>query len=484
MKIKKPNFKKPNIKFNKKIVTIAIIALVVVALIVAGLFIFVFGGDKEPSLEEIIENRAESYKTDFIDSTHQMKDQASVTKYLVNWAENKGIDVTTDQNNNVIYSFDATEGLESRKPTVILCGYDYSCIESYVNSIVSALTLARDENPHGKYTIIFVSEENGDREAGHKIPKSYLEEANEVFYLANDTASKIASSSAGVTELEFTSDIYKASPGYNKAYKVTIAGLPSQAVTSSSASLPNPIKTLGNLLATFKSKSVLFDLVEFTGGNKNSQTPGEASITIVVSEDATSNVESRLDSAIESFNDKYGEKYPEATYSYEVVAMPYEVIHSDVTESLISLLYTAPNGTYFKDDDKNITAFSSITAIDVVSGTAKINVVCSGYDEEKVNEMIDSFQTICALTDIEYKEVKSYPIYRSTIKGTALGERFKESYFEYKTNTLDTASIEQYTMCSAIAEDYPDLVLTALGVTNKTKDNFAGGFIVHLGKLS
>lgn len=484
MKIKKPNFKKPNIKFNKKIVTIAIIVLVVVALIVAGLFIFVFGGDKEPSLEEIIENRAESYKTDFIDSTHQMKDQASVTKYLVNWAENKGIDVTTDQNNNVIYSFDATEGLESRKPTVILCGYDYSCIESYTNSIVSALTLARDDNPHGKYTIIFVSEENGDREAGHNIPKSYLEEANEVFYLGNDTSSKIASSAAGVTELEFTGDIYTSAPSYNKAYKVTISGLPAQPITSKTVSAPNAIKTLGNLLANFKSKSVLFDLVEFTGGESTSLTPTEASITIVVSEDQSSKVESRLDSAIESFDDKYAEKYPEATYTYEVVDMPYEVIDSDVTESLISLLYTAPNGVYFKDDDKNITAFSCITAIDVVSGSSKINVVCSGYDEEKLNEMMDAYQTICALTDIEYKEVKSYPIYRSTIKGTALGERFKESYFEYKTNTLDTTNMECYTMCSAIAEDYPDMTIAAIGVTDKTKDNFAGGFIVHLGKLN
>lgn len=476
--------KKPNIKLSKKTIAIIIAIIAVVALIVAAVFIFVLGGDDEPSLEEIIENRADSYKTDFIDSTNQMDDQASVTKYLVNWAENKGIDVTTDQHNNVIYSFKATEGLENRKPTVILCGYDYACIESYTNSIVSALTLAKNDNPHGEYSIIFASEENGNKDAGHNIPKSYLEEAAEVFYLGNDTSSKIANASAGAKELKFTSDIYKASPSYNKAYKVTISGLPAQQITSKTVSAPNPIKTLGNLLATFKSKSVLFDLVEFTGGDNTSLTPTEASITIVVSEDQSTKVETRLDSAIESFNDKYDKKYPEATYTYEVVDMPYEVIHSDVTESLISLLYTSPNGVYFKDDDKNITAFSCITSIDVVSGSSTIDVVCSGYDEEKLNEMTDAYQTICALTDISFEETSSYPIYKITEKGTALGEKFKNSYFEYKTNTLDTASIEQYTMCSALAEDYPDMNLVAIGVTNKTKDNFAGGFIVHLGKLS
>ncbi len=470
-------------KNKKKLIAIVAIVLVVVALIVAAISIFDLGGSKEPSLQEVIENRADSYKTDFVDSIQQMNDQASVTKYLVNWAENKGIEVESDYHGNVIYSFDASEGLEDRKPTVILCGYDYSAIESYANSIVSALTLARDDNPHGQYKIIFVSEEMGNKQAGYNIPSSYLEEANEVFYLANDTASKIANASAGIVEYQFTKDIYKISPTYNKAYKVTISGLPANVINSSSVSMPNPIKTLGNLLANFKSKSVLFDLVEFTGGSESAQIPTEASITIVVSEDATSKIESRLDSAIESFMDKYGDKYPEATYSYEVVDMPYQVIDSDVTESLISLLYTAPNSVYFKDDDKNITAYSCITSIDVTEGTSSINVVASGYDEEKLLELGDSYQTICALTDISFEELDSHPIYKISDKGTALAESFKNSYIEYKTNTLDIASMEQYTMCSVLAEEYPDMNLVAIGVTNKTKDNFAGGFIVHLGKL-
>ena len=470
-------------KNKKKLIAIIVAAVVVIALVVAGIFLFVLGGNNQPSLQEVVEDRADSYKADFVDSIPQMDDQESVTKYLLNWAENKGIDAESDYLGNVIYSFEAAEGLEERRPTVILCGYDYSSIESYTNSIVCALTLARDETPHGEYKIIFVSEEMGDKQAGHNIPASYLEGANEVFYLGNDTSSKIVNASAGVVDYKFTKEVSKMSPSYNKAYKITIAGLPASAINSNSVSMPNPIKTLGNLLATFKSKSVLFDLVEFTGGNETSTIPTEASITIVVSEDATSKVETRLDSAIESFIDKYGEKYPEATYTYEVVDMPYEVIDSEITESLISLLYTAPNGVYFKDDDDNITAYSCITSIDVTEGTSSIAVSARGYDEEKLTELGDSFATICALTDIDFEELDAHPIYKINDNGTALAESFKNSYIEYKTNTLDIESMEQYTMCSVLAEEYPDMNLVAIGVTNKTKDNFAGGFIVHLGKL-
>lgn len=469
-------------KNKKKLIAIIVIVLVIIAAVVAGIFFIMNNEDDELSLHETIENRADSYKTDFKDSMQQMVDQESVAKYLVNWAENKGIDVTTDYNNNVIYSFDATEGLEENHPTVILCGYDYASIHSNVNSIICALTTARGDMPHGEYKIIFVSEENGDKTAVDNLPESYFPENAEVIFLGNDTASKIATSTSGSIDYQFTKDLNTALPNYNKAYKITISGLPAETITNRTVNYPNPIKTLGNLLANFKSKSVLFDLVEFTGGSEDSLTPGEASITIVVSQDATEKVETRLDSAIESFMDKNAKKYPEATYTYEVVEMPSSVIDSEDTESLISLLYTAPNGVYYKDDDGNVTTISCINSIDTTAGSAVINVTASGYDEETLDEVSESYFTICALTDIEFEELNSIPIYEISENGKTLAADFTNSYNEYKSNTLNMESMSGYTMCSTLIEKYPDMNLIAIGVTNKTKDNFAGGLMVHMSK--
>ena len=95
-------------KNKKKLIAIIVVVLVIVAAIAAGLFFLLGNNDDELSLHDTIENRADSYKTDFKDSMHQMTDQKSVANYLVNWAENKGIEAKTDKNNNVIYSFDAT----------------------------------------------------------------------------------------------------------------------------------------------------------------------------------------------------------------------------------------------------------------------------------------------------------------------------------------------------------------------------------------
>lgn len=470
-------------KNKKKINAICAVAIALIVLIAVLLYSFFFAGDREPSLGEIVENRVVAYETDFLDSTVQMTSQSTVTKYLVNWAENKGINVKKDKNNNIIYSFDATEGLEDREPVVILCGYDYSCIQSYKNSIVCSLTVAKNDKPHGEYKIIFVSEENGDSSAVDKLSSDYFTENTQVIYLGNDTTSKIANATGAVSEYEFTRDISMVEPSYDKAFKVTISGMPAEKITEKTASYPNPIKQLGNLLATFKSKSVLFELADFNGGSlESAATVTEASMTIVVNEDSKTKVMTRLDNAIESFNDKYSDKYPQATYTYEEVEMPARVFTTDDTESLVSLLYTAPNGKYDNEDESSTdAAFTSIRFISSENQKIKIKFMAGSNSEALLNEITEAYQTICSLTDINYAQTLTKPSYNVNKQGQDLAIKFTESYKKFKTTDLPVEGIPEYSMCSLVSQKYPELPLIAAYVTNKTADNFAGGLIVHLG---
>ena len=126
---------------KKKIIIIICIAIIIICACAAAVYYFFFqSDDNPPTLEETVNNRISAYETDLLDSFASMTNQAAVTRYLVNWAENKGIDVTTDDAGNVIYSIKASEGFESQPPSVVLCGYDYTSMESYKNSIASALT--------------------------------------------------------------------------------------------------------------------------------------------------------------------------------------------------------------------------------------------------------------------------------------------------------------------------------------------------------
>jgi len=81
---------------NKKIIATV---LIVVLLLLIGVLILV-NTDRGPSLQESVNQRVSAYETDIKDSMESFKDKASVTKYLVNWAESKSIDVNTDYYGN------------------------------------------------------------------------------------------------------------------------------------------------------------------------------------------------------------------------------------------------------------------------------------------------------------------------------------------------------------------------------------------------
>ena len=65
-----------------------------------------------------------------------------------------------------------------------------------------------------------------------------------------------------------------------------------------------------------------------------------------------------MDKALDRFYDKYAEQYPEVSYTYEEVEPPKRVLATEDAENIVSLLYTAFNGTYYKDDDGNVIALT------------------------------------------------------------------------------------------------------------------------------
>ncbi len=470
-------------KDKKRLIITGCVALVVIIAMVVGIYFLFIKEDKTPTLQESIDTRVAAYETDLSDSLQSMTDQAAVTKYLVNWAENKGIHVEKDDYNNVIYSVPATEdveGVDGLPPYVILCGYDYSTMPSYVNSIVCALTVAKTDTPHGAFKIIFVSEENGSKTGAEGLSADYFTDDAEVFYLGNVVGSRIAESTGGFSHYVLSKGYSETSPAYNKAYTITISGIPSQKVTSKSVTMPNAIKMLGNLLANFKSNSIVFELVSFTGGTSADSTPDSATMTIVVNDDATAKLQGRLDSAIEKFYDKYQNKYPEAQYTYQVTDVPSAVISNEDTESIVSLLYTALNGVHYKDDNGDVASMTNIGYISIADRAIRIEASAATHSTDLMMEIGEAYRTISALTGVSFTESISYPVFEVNDKGKLLAENFTSSYDAYKKTSLDVKNIPEYTLCSVISQKNGNTALIPLGVTTKTRDNFAGGLAVHM----
>lgn len=466
-------------KNKKKLIAIILIMLLAVAAVATGIY-FATNGEKEPTLKETVEGRITAYETDLRDSLASMTDQKSVAKYLINWAENKGIEVKSDRYNNVVFNLSPTEALESKAPVVIVCGYDYTSMESYISSMVSALTIAKNDQPHGPCKIIFISEEKGSVTSAESLSTQYFPDNAQVFYLADSSSSRVAHMTGGYEQYTLSRGIKHIAPAYNKAYKITISGLPAQNFGSKAAHMPNPIKTLGNQLANFKSTSILFELASFSGGLDSNTIPSEASMTILINEDATAKLEKKLDNAIEKFYDKYQDKYPDVQYTYEVVETPKTVISTEDTESIISLLYTAVNGVHYKDDNGNIASLANIGLITTENRLFRMEAAASSYNPELLAEIAEAYQTTGVLAGVEYKCNSQYEPYSVSENNGTFEADFRSAYNDYKSTALENLNMPDFTPCGIIAKKNANMQMLILGVTERTKDNFTGGIITYL----
>ena len=152
---------------------------------------------------------------------------------------------------------------------------------------------------------------------------------------------------------------------------------------------------------------MIYELGKVSGGSNANTYPKSVSATVVIDEDDTDKFEARMETAIENFNDAYLEDYPEATYTYEEVDLPKQVMTENSLNDIISLLYTLIDGVYYKDDEDNLISISSIGSMKEKDGVYTISATANSLSESVLSEIDNQYQIICGLANANYKKVSS-----------------------------------------------------------------------------
>lgn len=470
------------LKNRKKIILVIAGIVLIIACIVCGVLLINKNKVDEPSLDEVVEDKIAAYSTDLADSLESLDSTDKVASYLLNWAQNKNISAASDENNNVIYTLKASsKELKSVTQTVIACEYDASDMSSYIEPIALCLAVAKNTENHGTFRVIFMPRENGQMTGADSLSAKYLKDDSNVFYVGKSGSSKAAITTGGYQKLVITDKLKRTSPKYDAAYKISISGIPPETPGTKMGQLPNAIKTLGNLLANFKSTSLLFELSSFSGGTSADAIPSSAHMTVVVNAADSEKLIKKLDKAIEKFNSKYAEDYPEISYTYEEVKVPKKVFTKKETENIVSLMYTATNGIYNKDDDGNVTALTNIGKISTKNGKLDIELCLMSTDGELMDELHDTYKTIAGLCDVKLKTEKTYDIYSGGGKTSALLTSFEESFLEYSGDSeMVSESAVETTPLSVFSEKNDSLGMIYLAVTEKTCEKLCGSLITFL----
>lgn len=458
-----------------------IIALIVALCMIGGIVFALTTCNKEEEvdLSAKITKKITAYRTDLEDSASTLTSTDALEKYLCNWAESKGIPYETDDADNVILQVEASEAYIDAAPTVLVCGYDAEHLSNCIDPISVALYVAKNNESTGELTVIFTEDENHEFAGIKELDESYFTDDANVFVLNGGAKNMWSTATAGNSTYTFSSEVEHVEPVGNKAYEISITGLSGGIPDEKIASYPNPIKELGDLLAYFKTNSVIYELESINGGTIGSLYPKSASCVVVIDENDYEKFEKRITTAIETFNDKY-DRYG-ATYSYKEVSVPETVLSTDDMNKLISVLYTLVDGVYERNEDDEIVSITNIGAISCEDDTCTVYASGNSLTDIGMNQLDLSYTTICGLSDLQYEKT-------STQSGWSI-EKPDENPFvqdvsaafkEYSDGTMKYRNNIAVTNCSYIQEMNPDCNLMSISVNYKRIAKYAGTLVTFM----
>ncbi len=341
------------------------------------------------------------------------------TDTVSSWANENEINVDSVSDTYLVLSKKASGELKNVESFTFHTCIDFSSEESSKNSLSTAATvmtaLSSAQN-HGPVRGIFTLVKKGQPIGAAALNSDYLDHDNFIDVTYNkDTVlyNTFAASSdmSAVKELDITS------PTYTKAYKIVFKGVKNQNAYKNRGTYPNPVKTIGDLLASCQTSTVLFELASFNGGLYSDQIPGKVAATIVLHENDVESFTKKFNNSYKKIEEIYEDIDDDTAafeYTMKPVDLPDTVISKEDTENIVSLMYTMINGTYLRNDNDEVEAFSNIGRISTKNGYFKLNISARSLDDQLMDELEAVVKTICGLSDIGYKKISDRDVWTNS----------------------------------------------------------------------
>lgn len=399
---------------------------------------------------------------DLVEKLPLTTDIKAQKEYLIKWANIHNIPVSYDNNNNIIMSKKATEGYEDAKNTIIQCNIGSEDSIKQYQALATSLYLINNVEKHGFIRVIFTSIIDNKFTGAQTISTNYLRADN----LINLTWAKKTSftiGSAGTSEYDFSKELEWIKPTYPNAYEISIKGLNGGSSGITSGRHPNPIKIIGDFLASAKSKGVLIELASFNGGETAGNYPSNATAVLLINDNDKHKFEKWFNSYASKFDNKYNDIEKNYSYTMTPVECPQFVISKEDSTNILSLLYTMINGIYLKSDEGKIIATSNIGTIGTTSGNLDLTICARSLNEDTLKEMSSTFEIICGLNNVSYNVTNQTPIWNENTESPLL-IRLTDLFLNDFDKKISNKTITENTECALFKTRNENLDIISVSV--------------------
>jgi len=430
-------------------------------------------------IKEKIDNKIDAYRTDLLDSQDSLTTNEKIEKHLKNWADSKG--VRNDVDDGIItMNVDSSMIYKDAPQTVLICPYDHTQFENYVEPIALTLYVLKNNEDTGALTAVFVPEEDNRLGKAVGIQKKYIQKDAKVIVLNGSSHGLAAYECGGSSTYRFTSKVKKQTPSHRKAYRIVISGVKSEQTGNRSVGKINPITEINSILASTRNASIDYEISEFEGGEGSTVAPSEARCVITVDADKQERFEGRLEKAKANFEDTLPSEDKDAKFYYREVPLPKRVVSDKDTSKFVSFVYTLLKGEFARNDETDeLIAVTSIPNVKVNTKRAVVGSIAYSLDESVLKKIDDSEQTLCGLSGYRYKKIGATKVWKGE-KESALAEALSDSYDKYTGKSLKVKRSVTPTLANAVPDFVSKHDMLALTVSSNVTKDFTGMIMDYL----
>ncbi len=373
--------------------------------------------DRNKELQAAMKSNDVELSAAFLENASSFK---QVSDFLEQWAANAGLEVSSTHDHYIILRNPATEGYGDVPTTTLQCRVNPEKIRS--DSKLLSLSMACLLGPvqHGKITLMVTEGGEDDDYVGAETVKKKSLKEKHLIHLEMGGSAMVYVSGAQAMTGNMSCDAPATEPKYTQAYRITCT-IPDGADPyrhDKSHDYPNPIETIGNLLASAKSSGRLFEIASFNSKTTEGSIPHTASAVVVIDENNVEAFTERFDKSYEGVEKKFKgitkslekenkdeevQELPEFTYTMEEVPLPEKVLDQSGSDNIISLMYTLQTGiTQQSEETGEVESVSYISKISTTGGKFSLTVPMRGLSEDSLKELSGTYQITSGLCDVDY----------------------------------------------------------------------------------
>ncbi len=371
---------------------------------------------RENELQSSMETTYEELTSTFSGDTGQY---SLVSEYLKSWANKNGVKIADSGSTYTVMTNAATAGYENDNSTVLQCSIRTDDFKNSMNSLAIALTALLGPDIHGDISLIVTEIDNGEFTGASDVDPKYYTCDNLINIDQSDDV-EIVKSGSYEMESVMTSSFESAQPSYSHAFTITMSISGYHDPFCFRNHYPNPIETIGSLLATEKSSGQLFELASFECESTDGYTPTTATVTVVVDDNDVSSFTSKFQHSYNNIKSRFEKLEDNFVYTLTETTLPENVINSTGSDNIISLMYTLQSGIYLQDEESGeIISASDVSYVSTSGGSFTLKMKSRSTDKSTLSDMAAEYLVTSGLSDISYSSSEPHITWSSDKENSA-----------------------------------------------------------------